>query len=296
MFQKFDIKTWSEGDKAKGDYSFPFQLKIPDGCPPSLFWRDKKCNAEATISYTIEAILDPMGEDKSKTLSHTVWFSLHAPAKEVESSVQTGVVKLKKCGCLSKGSGKMSTKLDKTLIQTSETARILADIDNERSQLDCKSVILELVQDTTLSVDGAKYNMITKLGQTSVSGLVKGEKNGGLKKFCDFDLKNIKIKVNKKHIKQVTNAEKQYASLIQPSVKGFNVETNYLIHVKAKYPGGEAKTKHPIILLPGEAREEIPDPPKKWSPTGENVFQANCKLADPEDLEEFGSPSKSNRH
>ncbi len=198
-----------------------------------------------------------------------------------EPQIQTGIAKLKSMGCLSKGQGRVSTKLDKGIYHSDEIPRLLADIDNAGAKTDCKALVLELEQRVTLKCDDSNYSMNQVLGATKVSGLMKGEQTGGLSKFCDFDLGEIKVKHAKKELKTLTENEQNYAMKVQPTITGQFITVDYIIKMTAKYGGGEAKTNNPVFLHPPKAKPKPIEAPKKWSPAGQANFTAKLSMAAP---------------
>ena len=121
---------------------------------------------------------------------------------------------------MSKGQGTVSTKLEKGIHHSDTSVRLLADIDNTAAKTDCKAIQMTLVQDVMLNGGDSQYSQKVELGSTKVSGLLKGEKSGGMNKFCDFDFGEMKLKVSKADLKGLTENERNYAMKVQPTITG----------------------------------------------------------------------------
>ena len=80
-----------------------------------------------------------------------------------------------------------------------------------------------------MNAGDSTYSQKQIIGTTKVSGLLKGEKSGGLNKFCDFDLGEVKCKVSKASLKGLTENERNFATKIQPTVTGQFITVDYYI-------------------------------------------------------------------
>lgn len=61
----------------------------------------------------------------------------------MESKLKQADVKLTSM-CSSKGVAIIQTKMDKTVYKVNENARLLANIDNSKAEVDCKALSLDL--------------------------------------------------------------------------------------------------------------------------------------------------------
>lgn len=237
--------------------------------------------------YSVTGTLEPHSAE-DLTLEQNAPFVVKQMDPAFEPQIQTGIAKLKG-GCFaSKGQGKISTKMDKGIYHSDEIPRLLADIDNSGAMTDCKALFLELVQEVKLKVEDADYSMTTTLGQHKVSGLLKGEQTGGLNKFCDLDLGEIKVK-QAKSMKEFTENEQNYAQKVQPTITGQFVTVDYHIRLTAKYGGGETKTVNPVFLHCPKTKPKPFEAPKKWSPKANPPVTAKLEMAAPAETE---SPTK----
>ena len=97
------------------------------------------------MQYTVSAVMEPQGEDKGDTIEAQHSFIMKQVDPAFDPQVQKGIAKLKAMGCMSKGQGTVSTKLDKGLYHSDESVRLLADIDNTAAKADCKQIQMNLV-------------------------------------------------------------------------------------------------------------------------------------------------------
>lgn len=129
-----------QGALAPGDYTIPFEFKLPNNVPASMLFENRQNHNEPVvkIKYTIQAILNM--QDRS-VLKYKQWLVLHEPPVPFEpnsSSQQT--VPLTVFCCCGKGTSKLDVTFSKNVFYSNEIAYADVKVDNSQSQLRVKEI------------------------------------------------------------------------------------------------------------------------------------------------------------
>jgi len=90
IHQRFTIYTFNEGVALPGQYTFPFNISIPYGCPSSAFFSGSD-SAVASIKYSIKAVLQPHASTRIREMKFKQTLIVREKPPHVGDNVYTSV-------------------------------------------------------------------------------------------------------------------------------------------------------------------------------------------------------------
>lgn len=157
-----------------GQYEFPFSFKLPSQIPGTFHQVERNLNV--SISYTIEAFLEPFDKATPKLKYKSRFIvrePIRGPIQTVSKSTETKVV----CyGCYkSHGSTVINAIFEKNAFCPGEEARAIIHVDNTNCSVGISGVSLELKQSITVRAGSkTEYRNATVVSR-SIPGLAPKE-------------------------------------------------------------------------------------------------------------------------
>jgi hypothetical protein len=130
--QKFPIFSFAGGFVQEGQFSFPFQFRLPANIPGSFDVEDG--STKARIHYSLVALLEGQSAhiEKSKmpiNISQIMTDPIYSVANDTTARVSTWC-------CSNKGSIQIKAYFNKNAYVPGEVAEFMAEVNNSQSQLD----------------------------------------------------------------------------------------------------------------------------------------------------------------
>lgn len=269
--QDLDIYDWQKGAIIpKGQYTFPFQFKLPQGAPGSFFMRSGTTLGE--IKYSVEGYLKPEKESVPK-LKHKLLVvvrenpTINAQTKEVSISKT-----MTTWCCCNQGTVSMRTAFEKNAYAPGEEARIITEIDNTKCSLGIPGVYFSLNQNVSLSTGshgrGFNFNIQSiNLGRIEAGQSCLGEQRKEAAIVLPPGQEG-----RSKDYKEGEEVQFDPKTFITPSAHGKLVKSDYSLMVSCATEGclccDSAPLNHLPILVYAQAPQKQPEliPPPNWQP------------------------------
>ncbi|CAI2368423.1 unnamed protein product [Moneuplotes crassus] len=286
VHQRFCLYNFGQDGAPPGDYTFPFNIPIPFGCPSSAYFSGTDC-AFASIKYSIKAILQPnaaswLGE---VTFKQNLIVREKAPASSdnISASINTNVKSC--CCCCSKGSVSLETKFEKDAVASNEICRAMCQIKNQCS-LPIQQIKICIKQFTQLKSESGIYKRSREIGSREFDGVQAREDTDGFSKLLQIPLNELESKMSHQlfyNFDPVYRDEVGLVNFIQPTTSGLHLNITYLLEVKLIYKircGKMPKTSIPLFIHAPEIEGfTIIKAPEDWNPTTYNESNYETPLA-----------------
>ena len=119
--KRFNVYIFPDKIAPSGQYTFPFSITIPHGCPSSVFYT-RNLESKASVGYNIKAILQPEFSERIKemTFKQPLIIREKPPLTifNVESNVKTKINSC--CGLFTKGEINFEVELEKDVYKINE--------------------------------------------------------------------------------------------------------------------------------------------------------------------------------
>ena len=153
--QKFPIFVFTGGFLQAGDYSFPFNFRLPPAIPGSFHLEHGSLKAH--IRYNLIAMIDgsPLKIEKSKLhihVSQQMTDPIYSVANDVQARITTWC-------CCDQGEVNLKAYFAKNAYVPGETAEFVAEINNTASKLDVGGIRGTLYRTLRLRSDGGLTHM-----------------------------------------------------------------------------------------------------------------------------------------
>ena len=276
---KVPVYYFPGGMAPAGQYTFPFSFALPSNIPASIYYCgfDKAC---ASIKYNIKAVMEPSIGFSVKKMKFKQTLIIRQPANlSALAPKQTDERNVYACCCFgNKGVASITTQFEKDAYTPEETCRAMCDIDNSNCSGAVNNVTIRLDQHVELrGKDGRTYTNKLVLEQKEYDGLAANTATGGMNRFLELSLANIRQQARPfDDVKPLSADELYLAERIQPTSQGNSVKLWYTLTVFCNYGTCCAEEPHctiPLCITPAPLPNfgAIEAPPG-WSPTVYNTF------------------------
>lgn len=234
---------FSGSEMAPGNYEAMFYFKLPNECPSSFYYENKKIETKplAKTVYTVKAKLDLSGDDDFKY--KTTLMIREKNEKEKTEVKEKDRDNIKTWCCIDQGHSEMKVEFNKTVFTPQDKAIADCKIDNSECKIDCKEVKLEILMSGKICIDGHEEHIEQCLPKAhkSCEGPKAGEK---WDEKMEIDLSKIKYeptlqKKGKDGKKKNTSEEDRWMmSQVQPATRNAKYfKMRYYANVKTTFDG-----------------------------------------------------------
>ena len=243
------------GFAAPGQYTFPFSFYLPSDLPASIFFAGFS-KSHAIIKYSISAVLQPSFGVGIVKMKHKQRLMIRQPSYGTANRVQTDTRDVYACCCFgNKGPATITTQFEKDTYMPNELCRAMVDLDNSNCQADVKSISIKLERHIELSAsDGKVWEDKRVLEQKDYDGLGAGQSTGGLNRFLELSLANLKNQVYDIENKVLSSDDRFMAEQMQPTSSGVLVKLYYTLTVFSNHvstcAGSLPHCTIPLLITP----------------------------------------------
>jgi hypothetical protein len=127
IHQRFTIHVFPNQAAMPGQYTFPYNIAIPYGCPSSAYYAGSESSV-ASIKYSIKAILQPSVNVHMKEMDFKQPLVMREKAPQIDENLYTSVNTAVNscCCCCSKGRVAIQTSFEKNAYSSAETCRAVS--------------------------------------------------------------------------------------------------------------------------------------------------------------------------
>jgi len=238
-----------------GQFSFPFQVQVPNWLPPSFLWkyRDMDEKYKASIKYKIKAyIQDRTGRDKPIYGKRVLLINppMPPPGQSAELHAEKNVTS---CCCIDQGPVSVNCMFEKNVYFPNESVRAIVNVDSSKCTGTCEHISLKLMREVRIRAGGTQKGKDFKMAGMREPGF---EAKSTVQKMMNLDLNSFsaqfgsQLNAQRKKGKMYAEEEIYLASKVQASVNSRLISCNYFIVVKPNYGSCDCCRNPPSVKLP----------------------------------------------
>ena len=223
-----------------GQYTFPFNISIPYGCPSSAFFTGTE-SAVASIKYSIKAVLRPHVHIRIQEMEFKQSLIIREKASIVQQDLFSSAemeINSWWCWC-SKGRASLTTRFEKNAYTGVETWRALWEVNNDNWRIPVVRIKINIKQFVILTAYSSVYRRTFKKGERIYEGVNANAKAIGTEsRYLEIPLYEMKNIINKHEYTDFGfyDEDMYLAQTLQPTTTGLHLNiTYYLIIIECMY-------------------------------------------------------------
>jgi len=244
-----------DGGVPAGQWSFPFQLDLPEWCPSSIFYCGQK-ESKLQITYKIEAEIEAEnGEDAIEAKRRII---VRRPPTDMATGQHLdNSQQMTACCCIDQGTGSMKVNFEKNAYTPYEVAKCFVEVNNTEGKIPINNISFTLKRKIWAKA-GQHILNVPDMTMCSVNfpGIEAGENKP--KEHMSLDLNtardNDRFFISRERKEGVDAYEEEDLAIqkepMQPTAIGQIVHMKYYLEIRCNYGGNDCCREVPECELP----------------------------------------------